>query len=72
MFLAGFQMVFDKMVANYLYFKWSGFPISDLIQNSDVGKPTFFDHSKSGRVRILDPALGEERTFVVKLSIIFM
>ena len=41
-FLSGFQMVFDKMAAICLDFKWLGFRISDSIQNPDHLQPNLF------------------------------
>ena len=41
-FLSRFQMVFDKMEAICPDFKWSGFQISDPIQNLDHLQPNLF------------------------------
>ena len=37
-----FQMVFDKMVAICLNFKWLDFRISDPIRNPDLAQPNLF------------------------------
>ena len=42
MFLSGFQMVYDKMVAICSDFKCLGFRISDPIQNPDNFQPNLF------------------------------
>ena len=41
-FLSGFQMVFDKMAAICLDFKWLGFRISYPIRNPDHLQPNLF------------------------------
>ena len=41
-FLSGFQMVFDKMAAICLDFKWLGLRISDPIQNPGNLQPNLF------------------------------
>ena len=42
MFFSGFQMLFDKMAAIWLDFKWLGFQISDPIQNQGHLQPNLF------------------------------
>ena len=48
-------MVFDKMAAICLGFKWLGFSISDPIQNPDIRQPNLFSTIQNSLVQIPNP-----------------